>query len=684
MFALLLWPLAAAAVPIRIEYVDPPGAGFFDPVLGSARREALQVAVDFWAMTLDGNIPIIVEADMPEMGGLGDSALLASSGPTTLQRNFPRAPHQNTFFPVALANQLSGNDLNDRDISEIRISFNASVDNATVLGSVDWYYGLDAQPGADVDFISIALHELGHGLGFGQLVNSDDGSLLQDTPTAFDMQIFRPGVGGFASMRDAERLAAITSEQLFWIGPAATAAHGASPPLYAPNPFRGGSSISHWDTRLSELMAPFFVGAVRDPGLLLPALEDIGWGLVTAATPLPSVPPTATPTATAVPVASATATPWTQPPRRLVYVSNYDDSTLTVIDAAARRTIATVPVGAGPLGVTATAAGRLVVTANFQDHSLSLLATATGRVVGNIDLPGAPNALAIAADGQSAWVSLTDIDSVAAVDLTTRSVNTLIRVGRSPSGLALTADGSGVVVAHFNETTLGLIDTATLVFRAKARGTDMARGLSAISMPANGGNGFVTAFHSKRFWEVGRLGFAIFSPRQVHPDLDLVPEAVVFSPDGAIAYFAAFRRADGFGWVVKIDTDTGEARVFEMIGVGSVPEALAISADGLQLYVANTGSDTVSIVEPERTCVVATIPVGAAPMGITVVEVPRICGGDCDGDATTTVDELITGINIALGLVAPESCQAIDTDVSGDVSVDEIVAAVGLSLGGCP
>lgn len=679
----IVCPLPVAAVAIEIDYTDRPGTGFDDPVYGAARRTAFEAAVDIWATALAGNFPVVVDASMPEMGGSGDSALLASSGPTTLQRNFPRAPQLDTFYPAALANQLSGADLNGIDLSEITIVFNAAVDNSSVLGSLGWYYGLDAQPGSDIDFLSIALHELGHGLGFAQFVNSANGTFLQGTPAVFDLQIIRPGVGSFASMRNAERLAAITSGQLFWAGPHVVAAFGAPPPLYAPNPFRSGSSISHWDTSLDELMAPFFVGAVHDPGLLLPALVDMGWRLGVDATPLPSAPPTPTPTATESPVATATPTTPVHPPRRFAYVSNYDDSTLTVIDAEMLAVRTTVPVGAGPLGVAATTDGRLVLTANFQDHTLSLLATAMDAVVDTIALPGAPNAIIVAGNDRRAYVSLTDIDSVAVVDFAARTVITVIRVGRNPSGLAITADGSSVLVAHFNEPTLGLIDTEALVLRAKANGNELARGFTNVTMPSGGGDGYLTAIHSRRFWSVEPIGYRIFSPRVVHPVFDLVPEAIAFAPAGDLAYVAAFRRDNGFGWVVKIDTDTGQARVLEMIAVGEVPQALAIAGDGRQLFVANTGSGTVSVVEPHATRVVATLAVGAAPMGIAVVDVPRLCRGDCDGDGATTVDEIIAGLNIALGIQSPEECPAIDVDLSGEVSVDEIIAAVDASLTGC-
>lgn len=63
---------------------------------------------------------------------------------------------------------------------------------------------------------------------------------------------------------------------------------------------------------------------------------------------------------------------------------------------------------------------------------------------------------------------------------------------------------------------------------------------------------------------------------------------------------------------------------------------------------------------------------------------PAACAGDCNGDGTVTVDEIIRGVNIALGLTAVDDCLAFDADGGGSVTVDEIVTAVNNALSGCP
>jgi len=61
-----------------------------------------------------------------------------------------------------------------------------------------------------------------------------------------------------------------------------------------------------------------------------------------------------------------------------------------------------------------------------------------------------------------------------------------------------------------------------------------------------------------------------------------------------------------------------------------------------------------------------------------------VCVGDCDRDDTVTVDEVVKGINIALGNLPIEACPVFDRDSDTRVSVDELIRAVNNALDGCP
>ncbi len=59
------------------------------------------------------------------------------------------------------------------------------------------------------------------------------------------------------------------------------------------------------------------------------------------------------------------------------------------------------------------------------------------------------------------------------------------------------------------------------------------------------------------------------------------------------------------------------------------------------------------------------------------------CTGDCGGDGQVTVDEILVGVNIALGTAAPAACGAMDANSDGQVTVDEVVGALNGALNGC-
>ena len=59
------------------------------------------------------------------------------------------------------------------------------------------------------------------------------------------------------------------------------------------------------------------------------------------------------------------------------------------------------------------------------------------------------------------------------------------------------------------------------------------------------------------------------------------------------------------------------------------------------------------------------------------------CAGDCDGNGTVTVNEIITLVGIALGQVSIGSCEAGDRDGDQQITVSEILAAVNRALSSC-
>jgi hypothetical protein len=62
---------------------------------------------------------------------------------------------------------------------------------------------------------------------------------------------------------------------------------------------------------------------------------------------------------------------------------------------------------------------------------------------------------------------------------------------------------------------------------------------------------------------------------------------------------------------------------------------------------------------------------------------PAACVGDCNDNKIVAINELVTGVNIALGSFPISQCSAFDTNGNQMVDINELIAGVGSLLNGC-
>ncbi len=76
-------------------------------------------------------------------------------------------------------------------------------------------------------------------------------------------------------------------------------------------------------------------------------------------------------------------------------------------------------------------------------------------------------------------------------------------------------------------------------------------------------------------------------------------------------------------------------------------------------------------------------PVVGANGAVTVSLLTRACAGDCNANLSVTIDELVIGVNMALGNRPVTACLQFDGNNDGMVTIDELLAAVNRTLAGC-
>lgn len=278
------------------------GVGFTGSI-GESRAAVFNAAAQIWADRLISAVPIEIDAAFRSLTCSASSAVLGSAGPAASYYLSAGGPSlgllNNTWYPVALFNARSNSDA-DSGVADITASFNASMDNNNAcLNEVSWYYGLDHNPpGNDIDFFEVVLHELAHGLGVLSLVDSA-GNKANGLMDGYSLNLKDKSVGPWTDLSTAQIFTSLTDTgDLVWTGTEVNAladtlsagVKGGEVQMYAPSPYEGGSSVSHFDTALTpnELMEPQYTGDANFSHTLA-LYKDIGWQLVTGANTAPII-----------------------------------------------------------------------------------------------------------------------------------------------------------------------------------------------------------------------------------------------------------------------------------------------------------------------------------------------------------------------------------------------------------
>ncbi|GLR19643.1 T9SS type A sorting domain-containing protein [Portibacter lacus] len=267
----------------------------------AAAKTALEYAMSVWSDALENTQNIGIDACWTvDVGG----NTLAQAGAFYVYAS-GYGGVGGTYFPTALIEHIADQPVSGVDIQSF---FNAN--------RTDWYYGLDANtPFNKIDFVSVSIHELGHGLGFSGFHNIDDGvldgnmnhecdgtsgngciGLLREgsyVPSMYDRFVDIDNETKITSLANPSVAIATNitggsttggSGGLEFDGTNENVARAPGIQLHTPASYTPGSSYSHFDetTLPNELMSPSFTfgQAVHDPGMAQVVMEEMGWSSV--------------------------------------------------------------------------------------------------------------------------------------------------------------------------------------------------------------------------------------------------------------------------------------------------------------------------------------------------------------------------------------------------------------------
>lgn len=249
------------------------------------QREAFNYAVKIYSHLLNSVSPIKIKVEFAPL----PAGSLAKAEVAYFYNNFSTGL-SNTQYPIALAKAIDPN----LDYSGYDFSIKFSINEV-------FYYGTDGIPQENhFDFVTLAMHEIGHGLGIGGTMNVSVGNgswgitdypnnIEGNYPDIYD----RFGVYGTTKLLDVTNPSTLssylTSGNVFFNGENARKANNNNnPKLFAPWVWDEGSSFAHLDKEVfkqgninslyTEKQA--WAEVIHTPGPVgLGILKDLGWPL---------------------------------------------------------------------------------------------------------------------------------------------------------------------------------------------------------------------------------------------------------------------------------------------------------------------------------------------------------------------------------------------------------------------
>jgi YVTN family beta-propeller protein len=270
---------------------------------------------------------------------------------------------------------------------------------------------------------------------------------------------------------------------------------------------------------------------------------------------------------------------------RRVYVANFADDTVSVIDAATNAVLGTpIPVGRRPEGIAVSADGRHVYVADSDSSSVSVI-DATSRRVARIAVPRGPFAMAAALDRPYVYVTSFDARTVTVIDAGTgQAARQPMTLPGHPLGIAVHPQGYRLYVVD-DTRTLWMIDPST----NRAMPVPIADGYPyGVAENPEGVHIYLTTLRPNTLVTIDSQTHLIVGTPVAVPG---GPVGVAAGP-GDLVYVTSFDTKS----VVTVDTAAGRL-VGSPIHLSISPRGLlSVDRDGGRLYVTD-GAGTVSVVD---------------------------------------------------------------------------------------
>ncbi len=281
--------------------------------------------------------------------------------------------------------------------------------------------------------------------------------------------------------------------------------------------------------------------------------------------------------------------------------------------------IAQVGVGSTPQFAAYDSGNGDVYVANTGANTVSVISGATNTVVGApITVGTNPIGVAYDSGNGDVYVANNGAGTVSVISGATNAVVATVAVGTFPIGVGYDSGNGDVYVANYGAGTVSVISGAT---NAVVATVTVGSGPNGVGYDSGNGDVYVANYGAGTVSVISTLlgvGPSLANLRGIPGGGAIGPSVAV----GTYPYFMAFDPDNGDVYVANYGPSTVSVisgvtnAVVATVTVGTNPIGVAYDSGNGDVYVANDGSNNVSVIAGVTNTVVATVPVGTTPIGV--------------------------------------------------------------------
>jgi YVTN family beta-propeller protein len=277
--------------------------------------------------------------------------------------------------------------------------------------------------------------------------------------------------------------------------------------------------------------------------------------------------------------------------REYAYISNGGSNTVTVLDLVNMRQDRVIAVGTNPSDVVINPSRNEVYVVNSGSGTVTVINAETNTVAATIPVRRQPYSIDVDAQGDRAYVANSGSNNVSVIDLGLRRVIGVIGAGVAPGVARIANDGKTVVISNRVSGSVSIADARSFKVRSSF---DHCPGATDIMLLPDSSKAFVACSGGHQIMVIG-LAHSTGSrplPSDVlltFLDVGKTPLQICLKPDGGEAFVSNYD-SDTISELTTSSNEVGGAYL-----VGARPVRGLVSADNSLLYVSNFSAGRVGI-----------------------------------------------------------------------------------------